>query len=194
MKGYVDQQLPIYISGKRIGPSPLASNENDEMEFLLADEEKVNLIWVLCRSFSIPQHIPSWTGFRIAISNREPVKDTSIGYLDCIDAPATDLSTVYHILERCLQIKDALNLQTVVCVFDQAIYCKVMEIKWKQPERFQSCIVMLGIFHTIMMFLGIIGKRFGDAGLRDLLIQSGVLAEGSVDRALSGKQYNRSVR
>ena len=45
-----------------------------------------------------------------------------------------------------------------------------------------------------MMFLGIIGKRFGDAGLRDLLIQSEVLAEGSVDRALSGKMYNRAVR
>ena len=193
LKEYVYQQLPIYISGKRIGSSPLAFNENYKMEFLLADEEKVNLIWVLCRSFSIPQHIPSWTGFRIAILNRKPVKDTSIGYLDCTDAPATDIYTVYHILERCLQIKDALNLQTVVCVFDQAIYCKVMEIKWKQPERCQSCIVMLGIFHTIM-FLGIIGKRFGDAGLRDLLIQSGVLAEGSVDRALSGKQCNRSVR
>ena len=114
---------------------------------------------MLCRSFSTPQHIPSWTGFRIAISNREPVKDASIGYLDCIDSPATDISTVYHILERCLRIKDALNLQTVVCVFDQAIYYKVMEIKWKQPERFQSCIVMLDIFHTIMMFLWIIGNE-----------------------------------
>ena len=44
------------------------------------------------------------------------------------------------------------------------------------------------------MYLGIIGKRFGDGGLRDLLVQSEVLAEGSVDRALSGKTYNRAAR
>ena len=43
------------------------------------------------------------------------------------------------------------------------------------------------------MFLGIIGKRFGDAGYGDILVQSEVIAEGSVDRALTGKMYNRSV-
>ena len=64
----------------------------------------------------------------------------------------------------------------------------------EKPEVFQSCIIMLGIFHTLMMFLGIIGKRFGDGGYRDLLVQSEVIAEGSVDRALSGKMYNQSVR
>ena len=74
------------------------------------------------------------------------------------------------------------------------MYCKAMEIKWKDQEKFKPCIIMLGIFHTIMMYLGIIGKRFGDGGLRDLLVQSEVLAEGSVDRALSGKMYNRAAR
>ena len=53
---------------------------------------------------------------------------------------------------------------------------------------------MLGTFHTLMMFLGVVDKRFGDGGYRDLLIQSEVIAEGSVDRTLSGNMYNRSVR
>ena len=44
------------------------------------------------------------------------------------------------------------------------------------------------------MYLGIFGKRFGDGGLRDILVQSEILSEGSVDRALCGKMYNRSVR
>ena len=34
----------------------------------------------------------------------------------------------------------------------------------------------------VMMYLGIVGKRFKDAGLRDIFIQSQVLAEGSVTR------------
>ena len=36
-------------------------------------------------------------------------------------------------------------------------------------DRFKDCIVMLVIFHLLMMFLGIIGKRFKDAGLNNIL-------------------------
>ena len=46
----------------------------------------------------------------------------------------------------------------------------------------------------LMMFMHILCKRFSAAGLRDVLIQSGVAAEGSVDKALSRKMYNRGIR
>ena len=61
-------------------------------------------------------------------------------------------------------------------------------------ERYSSCLVMLGIFHTIMMFLGVMRKRFADARLKDLLIQSGVVAKRSIDKSLCEKQYNQLVR
>ena len=53
---------------------------------------------------------------------------------------------------------------------------------------------MMGGFHTMMLLLGIIGTHFKDAGLQDILIQSGVSAEGSTERAMTGSMYNRSVR
>ena len=53
---------------------------------------------------------------------------------------------------------------------------------------------MLGIFHMIMMYMGVMSKRFKDAGLRDILVQSSILTEVSVDLALSSKMYNRSIR
>ena len=46
----------------------------------------------------------------------------------------------------------------------------------------------------ICNFLGILGKRFQDAGLRDLCIEAGIVAEGSVTRVLKGRHYNRAVR
>jgi hypothetical protein len=49
-------------------------------------------------------------------------------------------------------------------------------------------------FHTALTFLAIIGKRFGDAGLSDLLIESKVVASGSVPAVLEGRQYNRAMR
>ena len=44
-----------------------------------------------------------------------------------------------------------------------------------------------------MIYLGIVGKRFNDDGYRYSLVQSEVIAEGSVDNTLSGNMYNRSV-
>ena len=77
-------------------------------------------------------------------------------------------------------------------VCDQAIYAKATEVAWSHTEKFQPVILRLGTFHTICMFLAVIGKRFGNAGLRDIAIESGVIAEGSLKS--EGKQYNRAVR
>ena len=53
---------------------------------------------------------------------------------------------------------------------------------------------MPGTFHLLMMFLGAIEDKFGDAGLRDLAVQSGIISEGSVDNASDGYLYSRAVR
>lgn len=42
--------------------------------------------------------------------------------------------------------------------------------------------------------MSIIGKVFGDAGLRDIAVESGVIAEGSIMKLMQGRHYNRSVR
>jgi len=47
-------------------------------------------------------------------------------------------------------------------------------------EQFRDIIVRMGAFHTICTLLGIIGERFQGAGLRDLCVESQVIAEGSV--------------
>ncbi len=53
---------------------------------------------------------------------------------------------------------------------------------------------MMGTFHSICNLLSTIGKLFADAGLRGLAEESGVIAEGSINKVLDGKQYNRDVR
>ena len=79
-------------------------------------------------------------------------------------------------------------------VFDQAFYARAMEVLWKQKERFKGLVVMMDGSHLLMTLLAIIGTRFGDAGLRDVAVDSEVIAEGSIDSVLSGKHYNRGVR
>ena len=45
-----------------------------------------------------------------------------------------------------------------------------------------------------MMLLGFIGSIFGDARIRELALQSDVVAECSREKVISGKHYNRAVR
>ena len=52
----------------------------------------------------------------------------------------------------------------------------------------------MGAFHTICTLLSILGKRFQDAGLRDICIESGVIAEGSVSGVNDGRRYNCAVK
>ena len=59
---------------------------------------------------------------------------------------------------------------------------------------FENLVIMLGGFHLLMMLLGVMGIRFDDAGLREIAIQNEVVAEGSMEKVLEGKNYNRPVR
>ena len=52
----------------------------------------------------------------------------------------------------------------------------------------------MGSFHIICTMMSILGKRFGDAGLRDLCIEAGIIAEGSINAVMDGHVYNRSIR
>ena len=65
---------------------------------------------------------------------------------------------------------ESLKLSSVVCVFNQAIYSKDIEIKWKEKKKFKNAILMMVIVHTIMKHMHVLSKRFSRAGLCDILI------------------------
>ncbi len=46
----------------------------------------------------------------------------------------------------------------------------------------------------IMTTLACVGKRFGDAGLQDIPIESEVVASGSIYGVINGHHYNQSIR
>lgn len=185
--------LPTYNVGKRAGPPKTETVDVDTVREVQEAKMK-NLVWFLTRlSDPANQTVSSWTGFNITIRSDITVNQDNVSYLPTISAPATDMSTVNEVLEQTLRIMQALQLNWIVCVFDQALYAKAVEILWKH-DKFNSIIIRMGDFHTICNILSIIGKRFQDAGLRDLCVEAGVIAEGSVNGVMEGRKYNRAVR
>ena len=59
-----------------------------------------------------------------------------------------------------LKTAESLKLSSIVCVFDQAIYSKAIEIKWKEKEKLKNTVLMMGMFHTIMVYMHILSKSF----------------------------------
>ena len=45
-----------------------------------------------------------------------------------------------------------------------------------------------------MTFLAVIGKKYEESGLQDILLESEVYGRNSVGRLLHGKAYNKGVR
>ena len=137
--------------------------------------------------------LPSWSGFFTKLTTIVPEK-SRIGYLPIIDGSPTDLGVVNAVLSQSIDIADKLNQNSIVVVMDEAVYSKAQMIRWTSDVFQNRLVLRLGEFHVIMCFLGVIGKRFQDGGLRDILIESNIVAEGSIHGVLSGKHYNRSIR
>lgn len=165
-----------------------------ELEPALKDAQLKNLMWVLVRNVDTSnQTVSSWTGFNILIRNEIDVSKDNVGYLPTIHASATEISTANEVLNQVLKIMKALELNEVAVVFDQAFYAKAADVLWKNA-KFSKIVLRMGTFHTLCNFLSIIGKRFGSAGLRDIAVESGVIAEGSITGVLEGRKYNRAIR
>ena len=52
----------------------------------------------------------------------------------------------------------------------------------------------MGGFHITLNFLSVIGKKFEESGIEDLLTESGVHGSNTSLVLLKGKSYNRGVR
>lgn len=127
---------------------------------------KLNLVyWLLTLPFiDNPELLPHWTGFNTLLSksNNSAVNLSRIGYLPIIEGPPTE----YTVFTKSLDIGARLNLEYVVIVFDEAIYGKGQQIRWKNEIFMAKTILRLGDFHAVMSFCGAISRIFQDAGLR----------------------------
>ena len=49
-------------------------------------------------------------------------------------------------------------------------------------------------FRAASVFLSVLGKRFADGGLKDLIAESGLLREDQASHILKGKDYNNGIQ
>ena len=76
-----------------------------------------------------------------------------------IHAPAHDIDTLNTVFMRCMYVATQLGQVYVVLTVDQALYYKLMKLKWMVPEYRDRLIPHLGGFHILLNFLKVIGQH-----------------------------------
>ena len=90
-------------------------------------------------------------------------------------------------------IADSLELISLALVMDPTIYYKVQQFRWQNYSFKERLVFRVGDFHTSMVYLSTIGKRFQDSGFEDILIEAYIVAPGSFNGILSVHHYNRNI-
>lgn len=166
----VHDEIAPYVLGKRTTvnlTSALKGRDLSEEAHSQPQKNAKKLDFSLIVSRLQPDvQLPNWTGCNTSLrSDRIPTLSKII-YLPIINAPASEYSTINAILLRSTEIANKVGVSYVCLVFDEAIYAKVQQIRWKHDAYLNRFIVRLGEFHMAMAFCGAIGKLFGDAGLK----------------------------
>lgn len=159
-----------------------APKKTDVLEFIYA---------IVCQQDELVK--PIWTGFNKLTSGHCTSPKSSINYLPVIQAPPSDYDVVNHILQRSVEEADKFGLENAVVVFDQAVYCKAQMVRLTNPVLQTRLVPCLGESHTVMTFLGAIGKRFADAGMREIIVELQFIALGSMKGVLTGHNCKRSI-
>ena len=192
-----------YMSGTRQGPSIDLLKDRHLLPPSRADSltaaQQNDTSWCILRiteadTGNNKQRVPGWTGFNSMLYSENAPTVSLVGYCPVIEASPTELDTVYTLLKRSVAMGKKLGQDDIIIEMDQAIYAKAQEIVLQKNREFENVVLRMGSFYVITTFLAVLGKRYADAGLVDILIESGVFAYGSMNGVLEGRHYNRAIR
>ena len=194
----IRSDLEPYYSVSRSSPKPISNIAFQNFTTDKTISKKEDFIWIIARQQASQLHkplLPGWTGFHNLTKpdNKEP---HSVHYLPSIDKPPTEMSTIQEILKQIKVKSEAIGLESADAVFDHAIYAKALEVilNPKNSEMNEFINLRMGGFHASLVFIAVICKRFYDAGLKDVFVETNLVGSEMTNSVLRGKKYNKAVR
>ena len=82
---------------------------------------------------------------------------------------------------------------TAVLTVDQALYYKLVELKWAITEYQKKLVVQLGGLQLSMCFQKVIGNHMEGSGFIEACVESGLLGPNATEHVMNGKAYRRAM-
>lgn len=155
--------------------------------------KNIDLIWMLSHVYQLP-NLPMWVGYNCLITTNDNKPKQVVSYLTPINLSPTNTSVVLQTMEKSLEICDELGQSCIQVTYDLAIAKVALQIQATEGPKFDTLFIHLGPFHIMMSYFKAIGKFIADCGLSNIMVQSNLLASGSVAGFQEGKQFNRCKR
>lgn len=134
-----------------------------------------------------------WVGFNsLLVDNNSPKQIVS--YLTPINESPTNKSVVLETMKQSQKICKEVQQSSIQVTYDLAIAKVALEMQASYKPNFDNLFIHLGPFHIMMAYFKAIGKVIMDCGLTNVMVQSNLLASGSVSGFLEGKHFNRCKR
>ena len=139
------------------------------------------------------KNIPSWIGFNTRITE-DSLPRQKIGYMNNICEPITSFHVIKETLNRSQQVAKGCNQNYAIVTYDLAAAKPAMQIIEEESSTFDNVFVCFGAFHIELAYFASIGHIIAESGGPEILLETGVLASGSLNGFLAGKHYNRCKR
>nr|XP_047135832.1 uncharacterized protein LOC124813134 [Hydra vulgaris] len=152
----------------------------------------MNLIWHVAWFFSSKTNPrPNWSGYMMHTTSQSTTtyEKASIKILLIIELNSSDETCIYSTLLFIIDEANKYKIVTVCVTFDQSLWQKALGVI---KDQNLNIICRLRGFHTMMSFLGSIGKLMTGSGLEEVLEQ--VYSEDTVKHILKGKAVARAIR
>ena len=157
-------------------------------------EQAVDLAYAVSRATSERLVVPLWANFQHAVQDATHPGPTRFVFHPFVEAKPDSDDAVYSTLSYVLKVSLDMGVTPVV-TFDQPLYLRALKIRNRMAEtdpRWSKIVIHLGIFHCMMSYMGGIGQRMEDSGIRKVLEEA--YGSGAADHLLSGKAYSRGIR
>lgn len=147
--------------------------------------KNIDTIWMPSHAYNLP-NLPMWVGYNCLISNNGNNPKQVVSYLTPINLSPTNTSVVLETMEQSLKFCE-LKQSCIRVTYDLAIAKVALQIQSTEAPKFDKIFIHLGPSHIMMAYFKAIGKFITDCGLYNVMVQSNLLASGSVAGFQDGK-------
>jgi hypothetical protein len=149
---------------------------------------KKDIMWMAAVSQN--KDTPMWVGWNAL---RVPCDERlhKIWYLPQINESPTSNAVVAETMRRSASIASESGKESIAVTYDLAIAKIAMQIQSEEQPAFDRVFVALGSFHIELALLNAFGKVIVESGGPHILNECEVLAVGSLNGFIKGKNYKR---
>ena len=187
---------PYHKKSKTVGTNFLPLNHlsrtNPEAQANISKSWEKDILWMADVATDTENSTPMWIGCN---SNLIPSDDCTqeIWYLPQINQSPTSYAVVRQTMRKSLKISSECGKHNIAVTYDLTIAKLALQIQAEESPEF-DIFVTLGSFHIELTFFNACGKIIPESGALHILRESLVLAAGSTNRFIKGKNYNRCKR